>query len=77
MDDGVLYVSFKYGAFEGERGGRYFTDMTEESLRELLQEVPELREEEAWETGDVRAGREGERWVNMLLGKRKPERPGM
>lgn len=29
---GVFYTSFKYGSFEGMRGGRYFTDFTEETL---------------------------------------------
>lgn len=27
---GIIYTSFKYGTFEGERNGRYFTDMTEQ-----------------------------------------------
>ena len=30
---GVLYASFKYGDFEGMRGGRYFTCFTEETLK--------------------------------------------
>ena len=36
---GILYVSFKYGTFEGIRNGRYFTDQTEESLKAILDEV--------------------------------------
>lgn len=35
--NGILYVSFKYGSFEGMRNGRYFTDMTEEKLAYLLE----------------------------------------
>ena len=35
-DDGAIYVSFKYGTFEGERNGRFFTDMTMERLQECL-----------------------------------------
>lgn len=31
-DDGVIYTSFKYGTFEGERNGRYFTDFTEKTF---------------------------------------------
>ena len=27
-DHGIIYTSFKYGTFEGERNGIYFTDMT-------------------------------------------------
>lgn len=26
--DGIIYTSFKYGEFEGERDGRFFTDFT-------------------------------------------------
>ena len=26
--NGIIYTSFKYGTFEGERNGRYFTDFT-------------------------------------------------
>lgn len=33
---GIIYISFKYGMFEGERNGRYFTDMTEEKFSGLM-----------------------------------------
>ena len=65
--NGVIYTSFKYGAFEGERNGRYFTDMTEKTAEELLESVPELKIKERWVTGDVRAGRGAEKWLNMIL----------
>lgn len=65
--DGILYVSFKYGEFEGERNDRYFTDLTEETAEELLESVPELKIKERWVTGDVRAGRGAEKWLNMIL----------
>ena len=67
--NGIIYVSFKYGDFEGERNGRYFTDMTEESMSELLTYIPELKVENQWITGDVREGRGDERWLNMILRK--------
>ena len=67
--NGIIYVSFKYGDFEGERNGRYFTDMTEESMSELLTYIPELKVEKQWITGDVREGRGDERWLNMILRK--------
>jgi SAM-dependent methyltransferase len=67
--NGIIYVSFKYGNFEGERNGRYFTDMTEESMSELLTHIPELKVEKQWITGDVREGRGNERWLNMILRK--------
>ena len=68
-ENGILYVSFKYGKFEGERNGRYFTDMTEISMAELLKEIPKLKIEKQWITGDVRVGRGEERWLNMILRK--------
>lgn len=69
ITNGIIYLSFKYGDFEGERNGRYFTDMTEESMAELLVGFPELRVEKQWITGDVRDGRGDERWLNMILRK--------
>lgn len=67
--NGVLYASFKYGEFEGERNGRYFTDMTEETMLEILKDIPEMTVEKHWITGDVRAGRGDERWLNIILRK--------
>lgn len=67
--NGVVYTSFKYGDFEGERNGRYFTDFTPETFGEYMQEVPELQIEEYWITGDVRPGRSEEKWLNLILRK--------
>ena len=66
---GVVYTSFKYGDFEGERNGRYFTDFTTETFGEYLKEIPELQMEEYWITGDVRPGRGEEKWLNLILRK--------
>ena len=70
---GILYVSFKYGQFEGIRSGRFFTDMDEERLRDILK--PKATEDleilELWITGDVRPGRKEERWLNALFCRRR------
>ncbi len=66
---GIIYTSFKYGTFEGERNGRYFTDFTEETFWEFVKEVPGLELEECWITGDARPGREDEKWLNLMLCK--------
>ena len=55
--DGILYTSFKYGDYEGERNGRYFTDMTEDKLSDFLKGIVGLELEEQWVTSDVRPGR--------------------
>ncbi len=69
-ENGCFYVSFKYGTFAGERNGRYFTNMTEESFKELLKEVPGLAIEEFFVSEDVRPGRESERWLNVMMRKK-------
>ena len=69
-DGGLLYTSFKYGEFEGIRNGRYFTDMTEEKLAKLLEDVEDFVLEETWITSDVRKGRGEEKWLNLFLRKK-------
>ena len=66
---GIIYTSFKYGTFEGERAGRYFTDLTEESFAALLQRIEGLITEEMWISTDVRPGREDQKWLNIILRK--------
>lgn len=67
--NGIIYVSFKYGSFEGYRNGRYFTDMNEERLDNILQIVSGLQIVEQSITGDVRPGRQNEKWLNTILRK--------
>ena len=65
---GILYMSFKYGVFEGERNGRYFLDFTEEKLEQLLKKHSDLQQLRNFLTEDVRPDRE-ERWLNLFLKK--------
>lgn len=69
-DKGIFYTSFKYGDFEGDRNGRYFTDFTEESFVELIKKSADFDILETWITGDVRPGREDEKWLNVILQKK-------
>ena len=68
-DGGALYVSFKYGEFEGVRHGRHFTDFMEESFREFLKGIDGVEIVDLWVAGDVRPGREDEQWLNVILRK--------
>ena len=68
--NGIIYTSFKYGNFSGERNGRFFTDMTETTFADLLQRVVGLEVEEQWVASDVRPGRSEEKWLNLILRKR-------
>ncbi|RKJ30308.1 class I SAM-dependent methyltransferase [Butyricicoccus sp. 1XD8-22] len=67
---GYFYVSFKYGDFEGERNGRYFTNQTEQSLEELVEPFTQLELLETSVTPDVRVGREDEMWLYAIVRKR-------
>ena len=69
-ENGIIYTSFKYGTFAGERNGRFFTDMTEETFAEFLSRIDGLEVEEQWTTSDVRPGRGEEKWLNLILRKR-------
>ena len=67
--NGYIYVSFKYGDYEGYRNGRYFTDLNEERFNSLLEEVKGLTVIEETITSDARKGREDEKWLNVILRK--------
>ena len=67
--NGIIYTSFKYGNFEGERNGRYFTDFTLDVFKDFISDVKDIAIEEYWITGDVRHGREDEKWLNLILRK--------
>lgn len=68
---GVLYVSMKLGSTEREVEGRTFTDVLPEELDGLFESAG-LGISENWISGDVRPGRDNERWVNTI--GRKPTR---
>lgn len=71
VSKGIVYTSFKYGTEEAERNGRYFTDMTEEKIKSLLNKVDMFAEVEMWVTADVRPGRGKEQWLNLILQKKE------
>jgi len=68
VDGGIMYLSFKYGSFEGERNGRFFTDMTEDRFRDLLAQVNGLNIVEEWISEDARKDRSG-KWYNVIIRK--------
>ena len=68
-ESGCIYVSFKYGSYEGFRNGRYFTDFTEDSFNGFISDVAYLRIVEEWISGDSRPDRGEEKWLNVILKK--------
>lgn len=70
---GFLYASFKYGEFEGERNGRYFTDLIEERMKVLIEPIEGFKIVETFVTEDVREDRDGEKWLNVIIKRMKFE----
>lgn len=68
MPGGVWYVSFKYGNGEREKDGRHFTDLNEQALSSLIQQLPGIDIQSTWLTEDKRPDR-NETWLNALLRK--------
>ena len=62
---GVLYASFKYGDYAGERDGRFFHDMNEKSVEELFTSVPGFVIEDMWQSHDVRRDKDAY-WINVI-----------
>ena len=63
---GVFFMSFKYGTEDYVKDGRYFNCQTEGSIAELLNSLNEVEIIENFITSDVREGRSGEKWVNVI-----------
>lgn len=65
---GYLYCSVKYGQYEGERDGRYFTDYDEKGIKSLFSSIHSLKMIDIWLTDDVRPERNN-KWINCILCK--------
>lgn len=68
-DDGVMYLSFKYG--EGERVDeeRFFCDMNESCWKTIVTKIPQVIEYHIWLSADKRADCK-DTWFNVMI-KRK------
>ncbi len=67
---GYFYFSVKYGDYEGEREGRYYTDYSEQSIDSLFTIVPSLQKIDLWFTYDARPER-NDRWINCIYMKKQ------
>ncbi|WP_201581517.1 class I SAM-dependent methyltransferase [Psychrobacter glacincola] len=65
-DDGVMYLSFKYG--EGERVDeeRFFCDMNESRWKAIVANIPQVIEYDIWLSTDKRADCENA-WFNVMI----------
>lgn len=66
--NGIVYVSFKYGTCQEIRKGRYYTDLTEESLEKMISKLHQLEVAEMFRSSDVLRDRK-QQWLNAILKK--------
>jgi SAM-dependent methyltransferase len=66
--NGVFYASFKEGTSTRVVDGRCFTDMSLAQVKALAENTG-LSPVHFWTTDDIQAGRNGERWINVLARK--------
>ncbi len=71
-ENGIIYVSFKYGTEETTKGGRTFSNFTKETLKKLLDDAG-FEIIECAVSEDVRPDRAGEKWVNAIANTNKGE----
>lgn len=65
--EGIIYMSFKYGEFEGIREGRYYTDMTIEKACAWITQCKGALLLECWKSHD-RLNRDTT-WLNLIVRK--------
>lgn len=66
VQNGVIYASFKLGDFEGNRNGRFFSDVNPAIFDKMISEVIGLVKIDEWFTDDVRPEK-NTTWYNTLL----------
>jgi len=69
---GIVYLSFKFGDYEGVRDGRYFTDMTSERFSAILNNIQGFVMVEEWFSEDVRPEK-NTKWYNAIIYKEQKE----
>lgn len=64
---GAMYASFKLGTGERWENERRFTDFDQAALQTFLAAHGGFETVRMWVTDDLRLGRVGERWLNIIL----------
>ena len=67
-DDGVMYVSFKYGKGERVDEERFFCDMNESRWTTIVAKIPQVIEYKIWLSADKRSGIKNN-WFNITIKK--------
>jgi 2-polyprenyl-3-methyl-5-hydroxy-6-metoxy-1,4-benzoquinol methylase len=59
--NGYLFTCFKYGHFEGERNQRYYTDLKEDRLKEIINQIKDFKIIELFITENVRNSKKNDK----------------
>jgi 2-polyprenyl-3-methyl-5-hydroxy-6-metoxy-1,4-benzoquinol methylase len=70
--NGILFMSFYYGDFEGERDGRYYRDYRTKTLKELILKQEDMEIIDIQKHEDTR-GDLGHTWIYALVRKVEQE----
>ncbi len=70
-DEGILYASWKYGTQDREVEGRWFFDMNDLLLNDMMKKVSEFHMIKVWTTRDIRSEMRTQIWINTLLKKKR------
>ena len=68
-NNGYIYLSFKYGEYEGIVGNRYFSYFTKDSFSLLMKDINGLLIYDTWISNDNRKEQSNELWLNIILRK--------
>jgi SAM-dependent methyltransferase len=66
QENGIMYISFKYGKEERFTEGRNFTDMNENRINRLINKISDLTIIKTWIASDLRPDKK-DKWFNILL----------
>ena len=66
---GILFMSFKYGDFEGNYEGRYFKYYRRKEIREMIENVDGLELLKIAKTTDIRPYRQEDTWIHIIAKK--------
>jgi SAM-dependent methyltransferase len=71
-NNGILFMSFRYGDYEGERDGRYYKDYRTRSLKDLISKHENLELIEVQKCEDARPDNNSI-WIYALVRKTEQE----
>lgn len=72
-DNGILYMSFKYGKEEKVINGKHYTYMDKAKLETMIHDIKGIAIDDIWYSQDLMPGRESETWTNIIVKKEPAE----